>query len=155
MNVNKQKTIILIACSSKKFDNKMKAENLYKKSNLFRSSLEYAKSIQHDKIYILSAKYHLLDLNNEIESYNETLSYISPKKRKHDLIVLDEAKKIEWGKKVIDQLGEISDLNKDIFIFLAGRDYLKPIESSIKHIDNRLKGLNQGQRTKWLKNNKN
>lgn len=132
----------------------MKAENKYKKSDLFRSSLEYAKSIQHDQIYILSAKYHLLELHEEIESYNETLSYISPKKRKLDLIVLDENKKIEWGKKVIEELNEVADLKNDFFIILAGKDYFNPIAGSITFLDNRLKGLNQGQRTKWLKNNK-
>ena len=61
-----QKIIILISCASKKHSTKMPAKDLYN-SILFKSSLEYAKSIKHDKIYILSAKHHLLDLETQIE----------------------------------------------------------------------------------------
>ena len=84
-----KKIIILISCASKKHSTKMQAKDLYN-SVLFKSSLEYANSIKHDKIYILSAKHHLLDLETQIEPYDVTLSYISPKSRKSDLIILNK-----------------------------------------------------------------
>ena len=145
-----KKIIILISCASKKHSTKMQAKDLYN-SVLFKSSLEYANSIKHDKIYILSAKHHLLDLETQIEPYDVTLSYISPKSRKSDLIILNNEQKKLWGNTVISQLNKVSDIENDIFIILAGREYIEPLEKSIKNIDNKLRGLRNGERIKWLK----
>ena len=76
--------IILIACVSKKGDKKAKAKDLYR-SPLFRSSLSYAYRQNPDKIFILSALHHLLDLEKEIEPYNVTLSNVPKNKRKPGL----------------------------------------------------------------------
>ena len=152
MTKDKQ-TIILISCASKKLATKMPAKDLYN-SILFKSSLEYAKSIKHDKIYILSAKHHLLDLETQIEPYDVTLSYISPKSRKSNLIILNNEQKKLWGNTVISQLNKVSDIENDIFIILAGREYLEPLEKSIMNLDNKLRGLRYGERVKWLKKNK-
>ena len=146
-----KKIIILISCASKKHSIKMQAKDLYN-SVLFKSSLEYANSIKHDKIYILSAKHHLLDLETQIEPYDVTLSYIYPKSRKSDLIILNNEQKKLWGNTVISQLNKVSDIENDIFIILAGREYIEPLEKSIKNIDNKLRGLRNGERIKWLKN---
>ena len=148
-----QKIIILISCASKKLSTKMPAKDLYN-SVLFKYSLEYANSIKHDKIYILSAKHHLLDLETQIEPYDVTLSYISPKSRKSNLIILNHEQKKLWGNTVISQLNKVSDIKNDIFIILAGREYLEPLEKSIKNIDDKLSGLRNGERVKWLKKNK-
>ena len=64
--------IVLISCSSMKSENKCKAQDMYI-SPLFKLSLQYALSICADKIFILSAKYHLLELDDVIEPYNVTL----------------------------------------------------------------------------------
>ena len=60
------KKIVLISCASKKAPFKAKAEALYV-SPLFVLNLRYAKSLKPDSIFILSAKYGLLDLDKEIE----------------------------------------------------------------------------------------
>ena len=60
------KKIILIACVSKKGDKKTKAKDLYI-SQLFKSSLTFANKQNPDKIFILSALHHLLDIDKEIE----------------------------------------------------------------------------------------
>ena len=59
----------------------------------------------------------------------------------------------EWGKKVIDQLSKKTDLKNDEFIILAGQEYIKPIIERISHLSNPLKGLRQGERMKFLKDN--
>ena len=64
--------VILISCVSKKLHHKSKAQDLYV-SPLFKKNLQYAKSLNSDRIFILSARYGLLRLNEEIESYNKTL----------------------------------------------------------------------------------
>ncbi len=146
------KQIILIACVSLKGDKKTKAKDLYK-SSLFKSSLAYAYKQNPDKIYILSALHHLLDLDKEIEPYNVTLSNVPKDKRKAGLKILSPSEKKEWGKKVIEQLAEKADLKNDNFIILAGQEYIKPIIDNISHFANPLKGLRQGERVKFLNDN--
>ena len=144
--------IVLISCVSSKNNSKARAKDLYI-SQLFKSSLAYSYSLNPDKIFILSALHHLLDLETEIEPYNVTLSNIPKSKRKKGLIVLSPAEKIDWGKKVVEMLSERTDLQNDQFIILAGREYIKPIKPYIKKIDDRLHGLRQGERVKYMKAN--
>lgn len=145
------KRIVLISCVSKKGTIKAKAKDLYK-GPLFRNSLAYGQSLKPDKIYILSALYHLLELDNEIEPYNVTLSYISPKQREKspDLKILSKAERKQWGEKVLEQLSEIADLRNDKFIILAGQSYMAPIRDGLVNIEEPLKGLKQGERVKFL-----
>ena len=65
--------IVLISCVSKKQNHSTPAQNLYI-SPLFKMSLKYAEKLKPDKIFILSAKYHLLPLDKEIEPYDVTLT---------------------------------------------------------------------------------
>jgi hypothetical protein len=146
------KKIVLIACVSKKGNKKAKAKDLYK-SQLFTYSLAYANTLKPDKIFILSALHHLLELEKEIEPYDVTLSNIPMNKRKPGLKVLNSKEKIEWGKKVVEMLSKQTDLRQDKFIILAGQEYIKPIIENISHYSLPLNGLRQGERVKFLKNN--
>ena len=65
--------IVFISCVSKKLDKKAKAEDLYI-SPLFKMNLIYAKSLSPSKIFILSAKYGLLNLEDIISPYDLTLN---------------------------------------------------------------------------------
>ena len=144
-----KKKIILIACVSQKGDKKAKAKDLYI-SQLFKSSLAFAKKQNPDKIFILSALHHLLDIDQEIEPYNVTLSNVPKAKRKPGLKILTSQEKMNWGKKVVEQLSKQTDLQNDEFIILAGQEYIKPIIKSIPHFKNPLSGLGQGKRVKFL-----
>jgi hypothetical protein len=144
--------IVLISCVSRKGKIKAKARDLYK-GPLFRYSLECAELMKHDKIFILSAKHHLLDLDKEIEPYNVTIGYVSPKERlkKPDLIVLSKEEVKIWGQNVAKELSKYADLKNDTFIILAGMSYIKPIENALTNIVLPLKGLSQGKKLKLLK----
>jgi len=133
--------VVLISCASKKLKNKAKAKDLYI-SNLFKLNLEYAKSLNPDKIFILSAKHHLLNLDEEIEPYNQTLSNMK-----------DEEIKI-WADKVLEQLRQEADLQEDEFIFLAGEKYRKFLIPDIKNYKIPLQNLGIGKQLKFLKENK-
>src|ERR1035437_8728561 len=130
------KIIVLIACVSKKGDKKAKAKDLYI-SPLFNNSLAYAYSLNPDKIFILSALHHLLDLEKEIEPYNVTLSNV-PKKKK-------------WGEKVIEMLANQTDLKQDRFIILAGQEYIKPNRHRLTYYENPLEGVSLFDRIRVLK----
>ena len=135
------KTIVLISCAKEKKEElgKVKAAELYI-SDLFEKSLTYAKQLTTpENIYILSGKYHLLPLDEEIETYNVFLGDKS------------KAERMRWGKVVIEQLSKVADLQKDKFIILAGEDYVEPLQESLKNITLPLKGLRPGERLKYLK----
>lgn len=68
-----KKRIVLISCVSKKLPQRSKAKDLYI-STLFKLSLKYAEKLAPDTIFILSAKYGLLALDQEIEPYEQTLN---------------------------------------------------------------------------------
>lgn len=145
------KRIVLISCVSRKGKTKAKAKDLYK-GPLFTNSLAYGISLKPDKIFILSALHNLLDLDEEIEPYDVTLSYISPKKKdkKPNLRVLTNSEAKLWGEKVIEQLSKVADIKKDTFIILAGQSYIKPIQKELTNIVEPLNGLKKGERVKFL-----
>ena len=130
--------IILISCVSKKLNYKAKAKNLYI-SPLFNYNLKYAHSLKPNKILILSAKYGLIDLDDEIEPYNKTLNRMTKIERK------------QWSEKVLKQLNKIADLEKDEIIFLAGNNYREYLIPFIKNYKVPLKGLSIGKQLRYLK----
>jgi len=130
--------VVLISCVSRKLDRKAKAKDLYV-STLFRYNLKYAKSLNPDRIFILSAKYGLVGLEEEIPPYNKTLNSMKS----------EEIKK--WACDVISQLNKKADLKNDEFIFLAGEKYRKHIIPRISNYKIPLKGLGIGKQLKFLK----
>jgi len=134
------KKVVLIPCAAKKLDHPAKAQNLYI-SDYFKSNLSYAKSLNPHKIFILSAKYGLLNLQDEITPYDQTLKKMS----KNEQIV--------WASKVLEQLKKEVNLNEDKFIFLAGEEYRKFLLSNIKNYETPTKGLGIGKQLKFLKEN--
>ena len=129
--------VVLISCVSKKLNYKSKAQDLYV-SSLFKKNLQYAKSLNPDKIFILSAKYGLLRLNEEIEPYNKTLNKMRSKEIK------------EWANSVLNQLKKSTDLENDEFIFLAGNNYRKFLLPYLKHYKIPMQGLSIGKQLQWL-----
>ena len=144
------KTVVLISCVSKKRSSKAKAKDIYK-SALFKYSLAYAYTCHPERIFILSALHHVLDLETEIEPYEVTLSNVPKNRRKPGLKVLNPDEKREWGNTVISQLSNQFDLEHDKFIILAGQEYVKPISKNIKHKCLPLDGLSIGERLAFLK----
>lgn len=68
--------IVLISCVSQKLPYKASARHLYI-SPLFKKNLAYAQRLNPDAIFVLSAKYGLVDLDQEIEPYDLTLNTMS------------------------------------------------------------------------------
>ena len=131
--------IVLISCVSKKLNKKVKAKDLYV-SPLFKFNLRYAQSLKPKNIFILSAKYGLVGLEQMIVPYEKTLNRMKA----------NEIKK--WAENIIKQLKKVSNLEKDTFIFLAGEKYREYLIPHIKNYKIPLKGLGIGKQLKWLKN---
>ncbi len=130
--------IVLISCVSKKLSHKAKSEELYI-SPLFRMNLRYARLMKPDKIFILSAKYGLVSLNEELLPYNLTLKDMRSQEIK------------EWAEKVMQKLRIVSNLAEDTFIFLAGERYRKYLIPHIKNFHVPLQGLGIGKQLQFLK----
>ena len=130
--------IVLISCVAKKNNYPCKANEMYI-STLFKSAYQYAKKLNPDKIFILSAKYGLLEENTVIDPYNETLKT----KSGNDVRI--------WADKVYHELAVKTDVSNDQYIFLAGEEYRKHLVSKLKHVEIPLKGLRIGEQLKFYK----
>jgi glycerophosphoryl diester phosphodiesterase len=130
--------IILISCVSQKLPHRAKAKDLYV-STLFRLNLKYANSLNPSAIYVLSAKHGLLELEREIEPYEQTLNNMRTAEIK------------QWANKVLQQLASVASLEDAEFIFLAGNRYRKHLLPHIKNSVAPLEGLRIGEQLQRLK----
>jgi hypothetical protein len=129
--------IALVSCAAKKAKHKAQAQDLYA-SPLFKRALAYARFLRPDHIYILSAKYGLLDLTTEIEPYDLTLKEMSSNNVRG------------WADKVLSQLAQNANLGRDTFIFLAGDAYRRFIVPKLPHWEAPLAGLPIGKQLQRL-----
>jgi len=133
--------IVFLSCTKSKLDKPSPAQELYSASPMFQKTLEYGKSLNPDKMYILSAKHHLVPLTKELAPYDLTLKE------------MNKDAKEKWGEETIKQIKQAGiNPEKDTFIFLAGTEYIKPLLKYIPegNIEEPMKGKRFGQRLKWL-----
>jgi len=133
--------IVLISCVSKKLPYKAPARSLYT-SPLFKKNLAYAKRLKPDAIYILSAKYGLVDFDREIEPYDLTLNTMGAGEIK------------AWANRVLNQLSACADLRQDHFIFLAGQKYRRYLLSKLHSYEIPMEGLPIGKQLQALSERK-
>lgn len=133
--------IVLLSCTKSKLSKPSQAQDLYSASPMFQKTLEYGKSLKPDKMFILSAKHHLVPLTKVLAPYDKTLKEM-PK---------DE--KIAWGEEVIKQMKSHGiNPEKDKFIFLTGSEYMKPLLEYIpeQNVQKPMEGRRMGERLQWL-----
>ena len=120
------------------------AQDLYTGA-LFKKSLQYAQTKitpKPDKIFILSAKHHVVDLSQKLAHYDLYLGKMRSADRK------------AWAKETLRQLkANGCDLAKDKFIFLTGKDYYVNLLPDIKNYSVPMAGLKYGQKLQWLNTN--
>lgn len=133
------KRIALIACGKTKAPAARPARRLYQ-GDLFQKSLRYAEEIaKADEAYVLSAKYGLVPMDQTIAPYEKTLNRAGA------------AEVREWSDKVLEQLREVADLERDHFTILAGANYRKHLTPALAHYDVPMEGLMFGQQLRFLK----
>jgi hypothetical protein len=130
--------IVLISCVSKKMPTREKAKDLYV-SPLFRLNMRFALLLGPNLIFILSAKYGLVDIEQELDPYEQSLNNMPVKEIK------------AWAEKVKDQMKGKIDFENDEIIFLAGEKYRKYLVPLFKNISIPLKGLTIGKQLQFLK----
>lgn len=126
-----------ISCVKQKRPGKHKAKELYI-SPLFKKMFLYA-TRTYDKVYILSAKYGVVSLDTEIESYEKTLNKMS----KREVLA--------WSFFVANKIKELTKPEDELF-FICGKNYY---ENVVPQLPNKcsiiLENLSMGQRLQKLK----
>jgi hypothetical protein len=133
--------VVLLSCTKSKTKHAAPAQELYSASPMFQKTLEYGKSLKPDKMYILSAKHHLVPLTKTLEPYDKTLKEM-PKDEKD-----------KWGEETVKQMKSAGiNPEKDTFVFLTGSEYMKPFTQYIPdgNIEKPMEGKRFGERLKWL-----
>lgn len=132
--------VVFIGCVKSKEDHRCEAQDMYI-SPLFEKSFAYAQQLQPDRIYILSAKHHLLPIDKVISPYDLTLKDMSADERR------------EWGGVCISMMEKEGISPNDEAIFLCGEVYLENIRDWFSNPIEPLKGLALGETMHWLDEN--
>lgn len=127
----------LVACCSKKLNTEYEAKDMYI-STLFKYSMKYLNE-RCDKIFILSAEYGLLELNEKIVYYDKTLNK------------MNKTERISWSSDVLKELKLKTNLENDQFIILAGKRYREELVKHMKNYDIPMEKLGIGKQLKFLK----
>lgn len=112
--------IAIVTCVKEKQDYPCRAEEMYR-GTLFESFFQAAKNVNPDVVFILSGKYGLLELDDKIEPYDVNLNLQTEDYQK------------EWSERVLVQLREKTDLERDDFYFFTSKNYCKNLVSSIRN----------------------
>ena len=130
--------IVFLACTKSKAEKPCKAQEMYK-GELFKKSLKYAQGLKPRVIYILSAKYGLLELDDPIEPYEKTLNNASKHERK------------VWSYMEYKQLKDKGiDFNEEV-VFLAGENYRQYLKQLFPKAKMPLQGLSIGRQLQYYK----
>ena len=132
--------IVFLSCVKLKRDSPCAACDMYT-SDLFQKSLAYAMQLKPRKVYILSAKYGLLELDDQIEPYNQTLNEMSEEKKK------------AWAYKVCKQCEAKGISYAEEAIFLCGNNYRKYLMRKFVNACAPLKNMGIGKQLAYYKNN--
>ena len=135
--------VALVGCVAQKQERKAPARELYT-SPLWRYRLAWAE--QHaDQVLVLSAKHHLVALDQELEPYDASLNTMS------------KAERLAWSTTVWGQLHLYLSVASTHFVLLAGKaytTYLRPwLEAQAAGCEAPLRSLSIGQQIQWLKAN--
>lgn len=128
--------IVFLSCVKTKREIPCQAQELYV-SDLFRKSLAYAKSLNPSKIYILSAKYGLLELDDVIRPYEQTL------------VGANQITCKRWAVMVYKQMQAKGINFQEEAVFLCGTNYRKYLTTKFPRASAPLKHLRIGEQLRF------
>jgi hypothetical protein len=101
--------------------------------------LRYAESRTPNAIYILSAKHGLVELDQQLSPYEESL------------VGRSDAEIARWAHAVVQQLERKTNLAADRFFILAGERYRRHLIPHLRHVEIPMEGLGIGKQLRFLK----
>lgn len=110
------KPIVFVGCGVTKMKKPSKTKYMYV-GNYVQTCLAYAQTFTtQENIFILSANYGVLGLEDKIEPYNKTLNKMTKEEKE------------QWKNKVITQCNNLN-IDKDTeVIFICGKNYYELLE---------------------------
>ena len=130
---------VFLSCVKTKNNVPCKAQDMYT-SDLFKKSLAYALTLTDSKkIFILSAKYGVLRLNDEIKPYNQTLNNMTKDEQRH------------WAYRCYKQSKALKINFNEKTVFLCGVNYRKYYSQLFKDYEIPLQGVSFGNQLKFYK----
>lgn len=129
--------IALISCSKNKIATVATAQEVYSKSILFKKTYDYCLDKKYDFIFILSAKYGILNPTDIISPYDLVLNSLSKQERE------------KWARRCFDILLSLGYIECQ-FDFYAGKIYIEDLSKLLPYSTNILKGLGIGERLRFL-----
>ena len=129
--------VVFLSCAKSKQSGPCLAKDMYT-SPFFQKMWSYAQQAGSDKVFILSAKYGLLNPLQTISPYDETLTSMGSSARK------------AWAQAVMHSIKTEADVFSDEFVFLAGRFYREHLELNMKNVSVPMGGLGIGEQLQWL-----
>ena len=152
---SRETSVAIVGCGKAKAAESCAAGELYT-GGLFRATFDHAKH-WHQIVYIVSAKYGLLDPSSTIAPYDETLATKSP------------AQRAAWARKVAAELADKMRGKVWNVTIYAGADYARPLVAELEQLPHSahggrqhlpspglttiaepMRGLTQGRRLQWL-----
>lgn len=128
---------VFISCVKTKRSSRCMAKDMYI-SPLFKKAYQYAlKFVSEDKIYILSAKYGLINSSQMIDPYEKTLNAERDKERK------------VWAYNIVQQMKAKGIPLDSSIMLLGGVNYTKYLNIVLKNASCPLKGLSMGKTLQW------
>jgi len=128
----------LLSCSAQKLPRAAPAARLYS-STLFQMSLRYLLRTC-SRVYVLSAKHGLVNLDDVLEPYDLQLTKLS----------LVEQRR--WGMRVVSELAR-DNASRENMVALAGMPYIRALRLWLPYgwyMNDPLQGMQIGQRLAWL-----
>ena len=128
--------IAVIGCGKAKRDGRHRARDLYT-GNIFRAHLKLAEALRPRAIYVASAKYRLIGIDDEIESYDLTLAE------------LGRGEMGDWRREIASRIDEIAGI-RELVVVLAGAPYASWIDSCHRRAVQPLGGMMSGERLAFV-----
>lgn len=133
--------VALLGCVAQKLDRPAPAAELYT-SALFRRRLAWAERYA-DLAFVLSARYHLVELDRVLEPYDASLNTATKEER------------LAWAATVWSQLHQAVDVPAARFTLLAGKAYITHLRQWLRPTaaacETPLHSMGIGQQLQWLK----
>jgi len=128
--------IAILGCGKAKLDGLHRARDLYT-GNLFRAHLRLAEALAPRLIYVTSAKYGLVGIDQEIDSYDLTLAE------------LGRAELGVWRRDIAGRVDDLAD-HSELVLVLAGAAYASWVDGCHRRTVRPLAGMMVGERLSFV-----
>lgn len=132
--------IVFVGCGTAKQDGPCRARDLYI-GTWFTMALRYAESLRPRRIYVLSARYGLLELDDIVARYDATLYRMTKDQRK------------QWAEKVRRQFEAKGESYDEPAVFICGKKYREYLEPRFGRAVCPVQGLGIRKQYRFFKEN--